>query len=594
MPGRRTDSGPPVISAPSFPARISLAAAALLCVLPFLQPYHRFPLTSFYSEWLAFACGLGVLAVLLERRGWSNAELPWAALPLFGLAALAIIHGVAGWSPYFGQALLGALYLVWAGLLVIAARALLRSCGMETVCTAVAAGLAAGALLSAVIGLIQHFNLVTPLDPYITRPQSSVIFGNLAQPNHFAAQVTLGLFSAAHLHSRGRLPLPAAAVLVLPLLFVLGLSGSRSVWLYLFAAFAFALRLRLGGDDPRARRLLIWSGLFIILYYLLQVCAGLGWFAPPQREAVTSLERLFSGAASVSDRIGLWQAALAIAAEHPVAGVGWGAFAGEYFRYLAASGGLAPPGLYNNVHNLPLQLLAETGIAGAALLLVPAGWGLLRALKARPDSAHWWLWATLGVFAIHSLLEYPLWYAYFLGIAALLLGLCPSPVLQPRLARFGRMIAASAVLAGAANLVFLWKDYRVFERVVRPTIEQLRSPGFAGTILRIHRNALLTPYVELSMVMPLPANRDDLERRLALNERVIRFTPQPVLVYRQVLLLALAGRVAEARSLLDAARLAYPAAPAGFRERLAQLAEEQPAFFGPLLESAHSGPRPPQ
>ena len=581
-------------STPSFPARISLAAAVLLCVLPFLQPYHRFPLTSFYSEWLAFACGLGVLAVLLERRVWINAELPWTALPLFGLAGLAIIHGVAGWSPYFGQALLGALYLVWAGLLIIAARALLRSCGIEAVCAAVAAGLAAGALFSAVIGLIQHYNLATPLNPYITRLHSTAIFGNLAQPNHFAAQVTLGLFSVAHLHSRGRLPLGAAAVLVLPLLFVLGLSGSRSVWLYLLAGFVVALRLRLAGDDPRARQLFVWSGLFIILHYLLQVCAGLGWFAPPQRETVTAVERLFSGAASVSDRIGLWRAALAITVEHPVTGVGWGAFAGQYFQYLAASGGLAPAGLYNNVHNLPLQLLAETGVIGAALLLLPAGWGLLRALKARPDSAHWWLWATLGVFAIHSLLEYPLWYAYFLGIAALLLGLCPSPALQPRLARFGRAVAASALLVGAANLAFLWSDYRVFEGAVRPTMAQLRDPGFVSTILRIHGNALLTPYVELSMVMPLPANRDDLQRRLALNERVIRFTPQPVLVYRQALLLALAGRVAEARSLLDAARLAYPSAPAGFEQRLAQLAEEQPASFGPLLESAHSGPRPPQ
>ncbi|MDP3714777.1 MAG: Wzy polymerase domain-containing protein [Burkholderiales bacterium] len=175
-----------------------------------------------------------------------------------------------------------------------------------------------------------------------------------------------------------------------------------------------------------------------------------------------------------------------------------------------------------------------------------------------------------------------------------MLGLSPAPVLRPRLARFGRLIATSAVLVGAANLVFLWNDYRVFERAVRPTLEQLRDAGFVNTILRIHRNALLTPYVELSMVMPLPASAEDLQRRLALNERVIRFTPQPVLVYRQVLLLAFAGRTAEARSLLVAARRAYPDAPAGFEQRLAQLAAEQPVLFRPLLESAHTGHRPLQ
>ncbi len=33
---------------------LSLAALGLMCVLPFLQPVHAYPLTSFYSEWLAF------------------------------------------------------------------------------------------------------------------------------------------------------------------------------------------------------------------------------------------------------------------------------------------------------------------------------------------------------------------------------------------------------------------------------------------------------------------------------------------------------------------------------------------------------------
>mgnify|MGYP000340685342 CR=1 FL=1 len=48
-------------------ARFSLLCTVLLCTLPFLQPYHLYPLTTFYSEWLAFALGLGVIvsAILL-------------------------------------------------------------------------------------------------------------------------------------------------------------------------------------------------------------------------------------------------------------------------------------------------------------------------------------------------------------------------------------------------------------------------------------------------------------------------------------------------------------------------------------------------
>ena len=113
------------------PARFSLLCTALLCTLPFLQPYHLYPLTSFYSEWLAFALGLGVLVVLLDHRLEGRAEVPWVVLSPLALAVLFMAHGFFGWSPYFGQALAGALYLGWAALLIMAGRALVMTCGAE-------------------------------------------------------------------------------------------------------------------------------------------------------------------------------------------------------------------------------------------------------------------------------------------------------------------------------------------------------------------------------------------------------------------------------------------------------------------------------
>ena len=103
-------------------ARFSLLCTILLCTLPFLQPYHLYPLTTFYSEWLAFALGLGVMTVWMDGRLQERAGIPWVALSPFALAVLLMVHGLLGWSPYFGQALAGALYLAWAGLLIIAGR----------------------------------------------------------------------------------------------------------------------------------------------------------------------------------------------------------------------------------------------------------------------------------------------------------------------------------------------------------------------------------------------------------------------------------------------------------------------------------------
>ena len=37
-------------------ARASLVLIGLAWVVPVLQPYHRYPLTAFFSEWLAAQC----------------------------------------------------------------------------------------------------------------------------------------------------------------------------------------------------------------------------------------------------------------------------------------------------------------------------------------------------------------------------------------------------------------------------------------------------------------------------------------------------------------------------------------------------------
>lgn len=568
-------------------AHFSLICTVLLCTLPFLQPYHLYPLTSFYSEWLAFALGLGVMTVWLDGRLQARAEIPWVALSPFALAVLLMVHGLLGWSPYFGQALTGALYLAWAGLMIMAGRALAQIWGFEKLILVIASALAAGALLSAAAGIIQFYELKTPLNAWVAQSRGAALFGNLAQTNHFASHATLGLLSLAYLSLRGRRAAWVALPCTLPLLFVLGLSGSRSVWLFLLAALALAAGLRAVTRDDANRRLFIVVGVMVIVYFLMQMAVQAGWIRPVEQEAVTAVDRLFSSPGSISDRFRLWGAAWTLWLEHPLQGLGWGGFAADYYRHVTVIDADNLYGLYQNSHNIVLHLLAETGLIGGLLLVVPLLIWSFHVLRAPRDARLWWLLGLTGVFAIHSLLEYPLWYAYFLGVAALLLGIADTPALAMRRIR---LLAFVLLLAGGFNLAVLWTGYRTFERIFHPGPHELPPANLAALMTGLHRDPMLMPYVELSTALALNLDEAGHKQHLFLNTRALRFSPQPRLVYRQALLLALADRPQEAREQLLRARRAYRE-PAEFAVDLARLARIHPERMRPLLESAPRGTR---
>src|SRR5512141_128236 len=97
-------------------------------LLPFLNPYHFYPLTNFYTEWLALALGLAALAPLSVKRFWDAVEIPTPTLWLLAFAALLLLQLVWVDIAYPEFSLLGALYVIWAALLLWLGRVLAKSC----------------------------------------------------------------------------------------------------------------------------------------------------------------------------------------------------------------------------------------------------------------------------------------------------------------------------------------------------------------------------------------------------------------------------------------------------------------------------------
>lgn len=562
-------------------AHISLALVGLMWVFPFLHYRHQYPLTTFDQEW--WSALLGVLAgtLLLTRDYWQKTQIPRIVQLPAAFIVLVLLQSALGMMAYFDQALLYIQYLLFALLLMLLGGRLRDCFGLDKLSIVLAIFLLTGAQMSALIGVLQHFGWHTPLDSIVVRASSSV-YGNLAQPNHFADYIALGLASLGLLFVQRKLSAAYVVLLAVPLLFVMTLSGSRSSWLYLLMMCSLAWWS--GRRMPALRPLLRYSLLLLAGFVLMHGVVQLPHIAGVN--GINTLQR-FTGEDAVGGiRLQLWHEAWLMFAQSPWLGTGFGQFAIVHFQLGAALHRTSLTGLFNNAHNLIFQLAAETGIAGLTVLFAALGIWLHGLRRAAMSAAHWWGYAILGVLSIHSLLEYPLWYTYFLAVAAILLGALDETRYRPETGNVGRMSLATVLLLGLLSLIQLHVGYHQLKMALTGRAASATIAKFEPSQGGLHAlNGVLSPYAELYMTSSIEVNEERIQAKLALNSRVMRFAPIEQVAYRQAFLLAQNGQQVQARRVYEQALWSYPE-NAPFQQQLVKLAEKDPAHFAALLEFA--------
>lgn len=567
-------------------ARISVALVGLMLVLPFLHYIHENPITTFYQEWWCALLGLLALALLAAREFWQQAEIPRIAQLPAALIVIILLQVSLGKVAYFDQASLYILYLLFASLLMLLG-ARLRTCfGIEKLSIALAFFLLIGAELSAMIGALQHYRWHTLLDAVIVMQVSSGLYGNLAQPNHFADYIALGLISLGLLYQQRKLIPVHVVLLSVPLLFAMTLSGSRSSWLYLLLMVFLAWWS--GRRDAALRPLLRYCVLLVAGFGLMHLIVQLPFMAGADSNT-TTVQRLLAynggGDTGGSIRLYLWHEAWLMFKQFPILGVGFGQFAWHHFELLPLLRASNISGLYNNAHNLVFQLAAEAGMAGLLALFVALGiwfYGLRRVL---PSASHWWGYAALGVLGIHSLLEYPLWYTYFLAVVSILLGAFDETRYQLKTHKLGRLSLAMILLLGLLLLMQMHSSYRKLKDTLAITLASENADArIRDGLLEVQQDGLLlSPFADPFIFAYTDVNADHIKQKLALGSSVIHFIPAAVSVYRQAYLLAQDGQLDQSRRLLEEAIWSYPD-NSDAHQQLQKLAVKDPAHFSGLLE----------
>jgi len=391
------------------------------------------------------------------------------ALPAWMVSLLLALPWVQPWAPGPNTNLVP-LLVSWAGLGVLLALGQIPSA------LDMARAWAWAAVVSGLMALPQYFGEAAHLGGWVQVPGSvGEAFGNLRQRNQLATHMGVGMAAVLWWHRQGLRTVHALWMLAL-MATATAATNSRTGLLQmlvlpaLLGAWAW-VQHRQSGLLPRPAlpswRLAVYAlGLYLLASWALPQL--LQWHSGAA--TLNALVRMGESYGCGSRKV-LWANVLHLIGQKPWLGWGWGEL--KYAHYMADYPGGRFCDILGNAHNLPLQLTVELGIPlalAAMLTLLAVLW------RARP----WWLqrptdalaWSVLMPIALHSLLEFPLWYGPF-QIAALAATVLLWPAARAALERHRSAFQALA-LAGLCLVPLIAWDYERVRQVYLPAA--LRSP----------------------------------------------------------------------------------------------------------------------
>lgn len=537
----------------------NIVVLAALLSLPLLGPHHYFPVPTFYQEWLAGALGILCIGLAAWSAGGHALEVPRIALLPAALALVLWLQYLLGFGAALGSTVLGSAALLWACGLMICICRLESQLGRDRLADAVALSLLMGALFQAATGWVQ---MVFPqvAVPGIF-PGDGAVKGNIAQTNSFANHLWLGVAGTIHLFVRGKIGASATLAVGLPLLALSLLSGSRSVYLYAAGCSAWAaLMAAISPAGDFRRRFICAAAGMLPLLLLIQMTIGLG-----NGTAIDSAQRIATQGTYDPVRLTLWRAALDIFLAHPWAGAGFDSYSREFFMRVAEYP-IHGFGIPEHSHNLVAEIAAETGLLGLVPLFVGGGTLILDLTRTRPNAASSLGLSLLVVLGIHSALEYPLWYLYFLGIGAIALAL-----VEPRRFACGTLpLRPAAVFVATCALLgtmVLWRmDYTELEDAAqgyhsdgRVMAQDIRIERFTTSYQQTIWRSYAALQLSASASLDRTENPADLAVRCAIVAEAVAFSPIRQAVFRHAALQAMCGADREAKETLMRAMAAYPA-----------------------------------
>jgi len=486
---------------------IALIVAVPLALYSWLSPNHYHPWAAFHAQLGAAFSAIIFAGLAVTDRRIADDRWPWLAMAAVLLAAVPWLQFAAGLVSFSGDALLPSLYLLAFAFAQVIGLRLARLHGLGRVAEGLAWLFVVGSLISMFVVLYQWFWL-TYLEVYVMElpPPQTRAFGNLAQPNHLALALTFGAVGCAILYELRRVG--GAVALLLLALFAFGMVMTQSragilLWLALFVWFGMTVHL--GDGQGRLTR----RG--VVAAFGVACAVALAW----QPMLAVRIEftggtdaRTLANMAAPGLRTLHWAAMVDAIGRAPWFGYGWNQV-GEA-QYLVAPDHPATQEMLADSHNLLLDLMVHNGaVIGVAAASALAWWLVQHLRLARSRVAALALAPALATL-LHSMVEFPLNYTFFLLPVGLLMGAVAAAA--PRLPAVALPRWSSQILVCVLGLVTLQVavEYLRLEEDMRSLRYEHHRVGRKVPRLAAEDTRLLTQLSAFMTFADMPRGRSDL------------------------------------------------------------------------------------
>lgn len=525
--------------------------ALFFLVASWLVPIHFLPWVSWHNEILVFLAVLLAAWVIaypaLMDKSTLVLEFPMSVLLFLAFAVLATLQFAFGLITFFGDALVISFYfslsvicIILGWLSVTSTNKINKAAGREDDDLAavdisyLAFGVLFGSFLSTIVALAQVLDLWEAATWIGRMPEARRPGGNLGQPNQLASLILMGFASLLFLFESKKLS-AALALLILPVLTVgLAVTESRTgILSFYLLVLWFLLKRNVVGF-----RLPVWGVLSTLMSFSLLFFLWPMFFE--------SIQMLGSGAAvniQPGTRFIIWPQLIHAIMLKPWSGWGVGRVSDAQN---AVSHDYPPSEAFTYSHNIFLDLVLGVGIPAAGFISVVIGIWLWRRIKLANQLAPWFCVAVSLPVAVHSMLEFPFAYSYFLAPVMFSLGVLDGMVGSRRSVRVAVVpVVASLIMVttlmawSVVEYVEVEEDFRVvrFEALRLGTKpENYERPTF---VLLTQLDALLSG----GRIVPKPGMP---ARELELAKKVALRYPWTATQNRYALSLALNGNTEEA------------------------------------------------